>query len=809
VSSRKRSAFEDAHDPLFELSDRGDGAIATVQSAETVNPAPEKARRAREELTNRHRRMVSLWRREVTLQAPERFQKVLDADFVDGYQWDPSEAAELIERGQAPTVYNVIKPRILWLTGTEKRTRIEAKVLPRSQDDEQQAEVKGKLLKYINDVNRAQFARSAAFQQAVTVGVGWLEDTINPSPTAELLYSGCVHWREIWDDSANRPLPGQSNEAQRYLFRRKVVDLDVAQQMFPKYAEALRRDSSNLDVQAFESDAYYMGERLGAGSGSDNPSFALDSTSRYQTSRIFAEQSLIDGSRPRVALIEAWYRKPQRVKMLRIEGGESVLYDKANPEHETALRSGQAMLVDHMRMQMHLMVMTETVALHDGPAPFNHNKFPYTEIVCYARDRTGERYGVVRDIRDPQEALNKRESKALFEASANQVVAEAGAVEDEDAARREIQRPDAWITVKRDKRFEVVDRKGVAAVHLDMAVRDMQFVEIASGVRDENLGAETNASSGKAILARQQQGAVTTAGLFDNLRYAIQLQGEKQLSLVEQFYTAQRVVRIVGQKAPIEWLPINDSDPLTGEPINDISRRNADFLVNDQDYRRDWQTAAVESIMDLLAKTMQTNPQAGFALLDLVIDATPDLPNKAEFLARIRKLNGQSDPAAKQTPEQQQAQQMAEQMAQEQTELARRDAMAAVAVKEAEALLKQAQANKAQAEAALAGQPQGDPNAAGDMMAMQDQARAQMAALDATIANLQGQLAKAKADQDARIEAAQITAEARLDEARIDAATRLEIADMQTKAQASAARLAAKQAASAPKPAKPKPASSS
>jgi hypothetical protein len=56
--------------------------------------------------------------------------------------------------------------------------------------------------------------------------------------------------------------------------------------------------------------------------------------------------------------------------------------------------------------------------------------------------------------------------------------------------------------------------------------RDERMIQHAGGVTDDNLGRRTNAVSGEAIKARQLQGSVVTAEIFDNERFAIQHQGE-------------------------------------------------------------------------------------------------------------------------------------------------------------------------------------------------------------------------------------------------------------------------------------------
>ena len=107
------------------------------------------------------------------------------------------------------------------------------------------------------------------------------------------------------------------------------------------------------------------------------------------------------------------------------------------------------------------------------------------------------------------------------------------------------------------------------------------------GINNENLGRQTNAISGAAIEARQNQGAVGTTEPFDNLRYAIQVQGEKQLSLAEQFMSEEKIIRLTGEKGKIDWLRINQPEVQPDGSVrylNDMTASRADFVVSEQDY---------------------------------------------------------------------------------------------------------------------------------------------------------------------------------------------------------------------------------
>ncbi|NCV33859.1 MAG: hypothetical protein EBW05_13295, partial [Betaproteobacteria bacterium] len=135
-------------------------------------------------------------------QAANRLEMAMDCDFYDNLQWDAQDAAILRERGQMPLVYNEVAPMVDWLIGTERRSRVDWKVLPRTEDDVQAADVKTKLLKYVSDINRVGFLRSRAFADAIKAGVGWMDDGARDDPTQDALYSRYEDWRHVlWDSS--------------------------------------------------------------------------------------------------------------------------------------------------------------------------------------------------------------------------------------------------------------------------------------------------------------------------------------------------------------------------------------------------------------------------------------------------------------------------------------------------------------------------------------------------------------------------------------------------------------------------------
>ncbi len=172
-----------------------------------------------------------------------------------------------------------------------------------------------------------------------------------------------------------------------------------------------------------------------------------------------------------------------------------------------------------------------------------------------------------------------------------------------------------------------------------------------SGVTRENTGQDSNAISGRAILAKQQQGAVTTAELFDNFRLAIQQSGEKALSNVEQFMPDEKAFRILGPDGAAKFVRVNSPrfNPLTGAVVfeNDITASSADFIVDQMDYHETVRMAMAESMFESMRNLP---PEVQLQLLDMAIELT-DLPNKALMVARIRQLNGMPAPGQEKDPQ--------------------------------------------------------------------------------------------------------------------------------------------------------------
>ena len=140
------------------------------------------------------------------------------------------------------------------------------------------------------------------------------------------------------------------------------------------------------------------------------------------------------------------------------------------------------------------------------------------------------------------------------------------------------------------------------------------------------------------------------------------MQGEKQLSLVEQYINDEKQFRITNQRGTPDYIAVN-----TGLPEDDITRSKADYVISDAEWRTSMRQAAAEQLMEMITRMP---PQVAMVVLDLAVESM-DLPNRDEIVKRIRQVTGMRDPDATElTPEEQQAQQAAAQQAQFQQQMA-------------------------------------------------------------------------------------------------------------------------------------------
>jgi hypothetical protein len=122
-------------------------------------------------------------------------------------------------------------------------------------------------------------------------------------------------------------------------------------------------------------------------------------------------------------------------------------------------------------------------------------------------DHDGDRYGFVRNMKSPQDEINARRSKGLHQLNTRRIIAERGAVQDVERARTEAARPDGFVEVNPNMRFEFDDASKQADLQgqiefLNLAKNDIENF----GPNPALIGQGIENKSGRAISLLQQAG---------------------------------------------------------------------------------------------------------------------------------------------------------------------------------------------------------------------------------------------------------------------------------------------------------------
>lgn len=583
--------------------------------------------------------------------ADNRREQQIDADFYDHDQYTMEERVAMAERGQAPLTFNLCKLAVDWLWGTETRSRWDVAIRPRTPNDEATVKAKQAYVKYLDDLNNARWARSQAFLEALKVGVGWCEVSASSDPDTPPVLIEHERWRNVWWDPHSRhPLLKDC----RYLIRKRTLDLEYAIAMFPDSADLLRQSASvegRLGFAGF--DVYDLDEDL--------PQLWIDTDSYGRTRSRGLGGVGTYGMRQRVTILQTEYRQPVHARRMNARANSAAalngqVFDQNVAEHAAALKDGAVSLADSVRQEMMYALWIPEGILREGQMPYRHKGFSLTPTWAFRRDRDGMPYGVIRGARDAQSDYNKRLSKAQWHLATNQIIADEDAMTAEqwEDARLEAARPDGILRLNSarsgagGKRFELRTGEQAAQAQVAMAQLAADHVHNGTGVNREQMGRDSSAVSGRAITAKQDEGSLTTAGIFDNYRMFFQATGQKVLSTAEQFVTGPQQFRITEDQGSlnVSWMQINQPtlDEATGEWTyqNDITAQQADYIVDAQDFRETMRLAMAEQLLETIG---QLPPEVGLQLLDLAVDMT-DLPGKSVIVKRIRAINGQPDPNA-------------------------------------------------------------------------------------------------------------------------------------------------------------------
>ena len=154
------------------------------------------------------------------------------------------------------------------------------------------------------------------------------------------------------------------------------------------------------------------------------------------------------------------------------------------------------------------------------------------------------------------------------------------------------------------------------------------------GLHDASLGAKSNEVSGKAIMARQREGDVSTFHFIDNLSRGIRYAGRVLLDLIPKVYTKPRVMRIMGYDGTPENVQVNKEFDVNGiTKMHDLTAGKYDLVVKTGPSF----TSKREEAATQMTEMIRAFPDAAPIIGDLVAKNL-DWPGADEIAKRLKTL---------------------------------------------------------------------------------------------------------------------------------------------------------------------------
>lgn len=176
---------------------------------------------------------------------------------------------------------------------------------------------------------------------------------------------------------------------------------------------------------------------------------------------------------------------------------------------------------------------------------------------------------------------------------------------------------------------------GVPAGALQEALNASDDIKATMGMFDASMGAQSNETSGRAILARQRESDTGTFHFIDNLSRAIRHTGNIILDLIPHVYTGKRVVRVLGEDGKeSKEVPLNQPVIIEGtEKIFDLSLGKYDIAVSAGPSFTTKREESAAQMMELL----RVDPSAAPIIRDLLA-SNLDWPGAADIAKRFKAM---------------------------------------------------------------------------------------------------------------------------------------------------------------------------
>jgi len=527
--------------------------------------------------------------------------------YKENEQWTEDEKKILKDRGQPETVNNQIYVTIKRLVGQFVAQRTRLGFRGRNAPDQVLGETLSDILLYVKQQTGEEYEEREQADDGFTGGFGvvaiesFITDLLTPQIRVQ--HKDCF---TIFPDPFSRRYDWNDDAA--FICEAPWTDVEELIALYPEH----KRDLTGMV------DSTYSGGALASIDGFKND-YYVDATAR------------------RIRPVEVWYKRKARETTYVFENGDIAHESQISKRDLAALKRAKVPFEKHdqVKTTMHVGVFLSGLLLERKPSPYQHGLFKYVPYFVH-RKKSGEPYSPIFIALPLQDAINKRESKAIHLLNANATITEENNIVDKDEYAKERARPDG-IAVVRDLEKLKTDN------NVELAVSQMEFhreskgdFRRVTGINPDALGEKSEVRSGVVIARKQAMTDLIVTPDFDNFRRTRAISAKVKLGIIKQFFTAPMVFSITDDLGKTRAINL-DQNVLTT-----LKQQQFDVIVEDLPDVTTIQQEQFATITQVLPSILPFGPFWVKKLIQM-----SDIRHKEELVKEIEEQSAPPPPEPK------------------------------------------------------------------------------------------------------------------------------------------------------------------
>ena len=485
--------------------------------------------------------------------------------FYKGEQWTQEQKQYLKSLDRACLTINLTQPKVDELIGHFIQDRQDLHYLPQEGGDQKVADILNEVTKHIWDQSYADREEVKVFKDAVIGGRGdwnlyvdFLSDLQGDIKIERFPRSGVVYGPHDKEDLSDC----EGLIKYRYYSKAKI------QQLWPDKADEIDKDYQYF----FESTK-------------DHVTYSDDQYNHSQVikPRVAGDMNLVDVAKKEYLVLECWRKKYVTTSVVVSADQEFIFnaegWDKADIKAIGTIPD--LYVVEKPQAKMRITRVAGGVLLSDAdPADLPVDDFFVVPVYCY---KDGEDYyGKVEAAKDPQREMNKRHSQMvdignkmvsyvwLYDETTFPNPKEAEKFKDQSSSPGAV--------------FKITDTnrppRKEEGVKFPAELAQMMAIEAEQLDKVMNITATPGGAneSGMAFLQKQKTKLIGNEFLFDNHSFSKRKVGRLLVSLIQKYYSPERIARILINRASK-----NPDMQLAGQPVSEFTDQDIIELLRTAD----------------------------------------------------------------------------------------------------------------------------------------------------------------------------------------------------------------------------------